>query len=118
MQADFASLVTRGVVDVALNDEALAGYVVYFQLERGDDDTCYFIENIAVRNALAGRGTGTSMMRHVENIARDQGILTLSLYTNAKMTENLLWYPKLGFYESGRKNEDGFDRVYFSKELK
>ena len=41
----------------------------------------------------------------------------MSLYTNAKMTRNLDWYVKLGFVETRRIREDGFDRVYFEKTL-
>jgi Ni,Fe-hydrogenase III large subunit len=40
---------------------------------------------------------------------------SIELYTNAKMTENLAYYPRLGFEETGRRREDGFDRVYFRR---
>ena len=33
------------------------------------------------------------------------------------MTENLALYPALGYVETGRRVEDGFSRVYFSKRL-
>jgi hypothetical protein len=33
------------------------------------------------------------------------------------MTENLAYYPRRGFVEIGRRVEDGFRRVYFSKQL-
>ena len=39
------------------------------------------------------------------------------LYTNEKMAENLLIYPKLGYTEVERRTEDGFNRVYFEKTL-
>ena len=33
------------------------------------------------------------------------------------MTENLDFYPRLGYLETHRISEDGFDRVYFEKDL-
>jgi hypothetical protein len=33
------------------------------------------------------------------------------------MTENLDFYPRLGYLETQRVHEDGFDRVYFEKVL-
>ena len=41
----------------------------------------------------------------------------LRLYTNQLMTENLALYPALGYTETGRRAEDGFARVYFSKRI-
>ena len=33
------------------------------------------------------------------------------------MTENLRFYPRLGFHRTGARIEDGFDRVDFEKRL-
>ncbi len=37
--------------------------------------------------------------------------------TNEKMSQNLSIYPHLGYVETGRRIEDGFNRVYFEKKL-
>ena len=52
-----------------------------------------------------------------EATARQRGLPILRLYTNVRMTENMPFYRGLGFIETGRRHEDGFDRVYFEKEL-
>lgn len=39
----------------------------------------------------------------------------MELYTNAKMTENLTLYARLGWRETDRRTEQGFERVYFEK---
>jgi hypothetical protein len=52
-----------------------------------------------------------------ESLAADLGLPELRLYTNAAMTENLKLYPRLGYGETGRHSERGFERVYFSKSL-
>ena len=36
---------------------------------------------------------------------------------NAAMTENLTLYPRIGYVEVARRSEDGFERVYFTKDL-
>jgi hypothetical protein len=33
------------------------------------------------------------------------------------MTENLSIYPRLGYVEVARRSEDGFNRVFFEKQL-
>jgi hypothetical protein len=33
------------------------------------------------------------------------------------MTANLSIYPRLGYTETGRRTEDGFNRVYFEKTI-
>lgn len=39
----------------------------------------------------------------------------MALYTNAKMHENLRLYPHLGFTETARRRDQGYDRVFFRK---
>lgn len=52
-----------------------------------------------------------------ERQAREHNLATLRLYTNAAMTENLTLYPHFGYTEVDRRTEDGFDRVYFVKDV-
>jgi hypothetical protein len=33
------------------------------------------------------------------------------------MTENLAYYPSLGFRETDRREEDGYSRVFFEKQV-
>jgi hypothetical protein len=56
-------------------------------------------------------------MRFAEEEARRLGLPALRLYTNAAMTENLRFYPLLGFRRTGARHENGFDRVYFEKRV-
>ena len=47
--------------------------------------------------------------------AGEGSIPRMDLYTNAAMRENLSLYPRLGWVETDRRTEDGFERVYFEK---
>lgn len=112
MDPDFARLIAAGEV-TACED---AGVVVGFIVWRAAPDHV-FIDNVAVDPAHHGKGYGRAMLTWIEEETGRRGLDTLRLYTNAKMTENLALYPRLGWVVTGRLVEDGFDRVYFSKTL-
>lgn len=75
------------------------------------------IDNVAVAPDAQGRGYGRTLLAHAEHIARTRGLVQMRLYTNAAMTENLTFYRRLGYQEVDRRSEDGFERVYFHKQL-
>ncbi|WP_421852650.1 GNAT family N-acetyltransferase [Marinomonas sp.] len=112
MHADFAKLINDGHVCISMFDSQFAGYVVFYS-----GDTHVHLENIAVLPELSGRGIGKALIKYVENIAISDGYQSVQLYTNEAMTENLAMYPKLGYVEIARKQEDGFNRVFFHKPL-
>jgi hypothetical protein len=45
------------------------------------------------------------------------GLTKLRLYTNVVMTENQAIYAHLGYRETRRETEDGYQRVYLEKDL-
>ena len=47
--------------------------------------------------------------------ARAAGVPELRLYTNEKMHENLAYYSRRGFVETGRALQDGYARVFFAR---
>lgn len=108
MVADFETLVKSGKIVVAICDEQLAGYVMYYTLQ-----PAMHLENVAVYPAFTGKGIGKLLISHVESKAADLGCEYVELYTNAAMTENLSMYPAMGYEEYDRRMENGFDRVYF-----
>jgi ribosomal protein S18 acetylase RimI-like enzyme len=110
MVADFAALIGAGQLWVA-GDPPL-GFVAGYS--RGDH---WHLENVAVDPAAQGSGLGRRLIAHAEAIARNSGARAVELYTNAAMTENQTLYPRLGYRETGRGVEDGFDRVFYRKEL-
>ena len=114
MTADYASLVGQGVVHVLDDDPGgdLAGLLVAFAREDH-----YFIENVAVRPDLHSTGRGRLLLSFAEDEAKRQGFDRIELYTNTVMTENIEYYPRLGYEETGRHEEDGFERIFFRKSL-
>jgi len=112
MVADFPALVAAGEVEVIVQGGAVAGFVV---MRPGPNHL--FIENVAVDPEHQGRGLGRRLLALAESRARARNLPVLRLYTNVKMTENFPFYEALGFVETERRHEDGFDRVYMEKRL-
>ena len=75
------------------------------------------VENVAIAPHAQGRGYGRMLLSLAEQRARDLGLPQVRLYTNAAMTENVALYPRLGYTEVARHRQDGFDRVFFVKDL-
>lgn len=112
MVADFATAIKNEQLYVALEKGELVGFVVFYPQR----DHLH-LENVAVSPEFQKRGIGSRLIAFVEQAARQDGFGRVELYTNAKMTENLELYPRLGYQQFDRRLENGFDRVYFSKDL-
>jgi len=110
MVADFAASIAAGELWVA--GAPAAGFVVAYP--RRDH---WHLENVAVEPSAQGTGLGGALIAHVEALARAAGARAVELCTNANMTENQSLYPRLGYSKTGRRVEDGFDRVFYRKEL-
>lgn len=112
MTADYAAAVTAGGTWVAEDGGQVVGLLV---LVPADDHM--LLENVAVAPEAQGTGVGGTLMRLAEDETRAAGFPEVRLYTNEAMTENLSYYPRRGYAETGRVAEDGFRRVYFRKLL-
>lgn len=105
---------TRTVLVLRGGDDQVVGATV-LKIEQSLDSVK--VDNLVVHPAAQGRGYGRVLMDYAEDVARSQDYRALTLHTNVKMYENLGVYLKMGFFETERKHEDGFDRVYFRKNL-
>jgi ribosomal protein S18 acetylase RimI-like enzyme len=112
MSADFAAEIAAGRVIVIDVDGAVAGYMVSWA-----EPDAYYIDNIAVDPARQGFGLGRKLIDGAVQAARRHGLGAIRLYTNAAMGENLALYARIGFVETRRASEDGFDRVFMRWDL-
>ncbi|WP_350334926.1 GNAT family N-acetyltransferase [Coralliovum pocilloporae] len=114
MVADFAAQIAEGIIHVARDNRgAVLGFICFYPR----DDHMH-LENVAVSPASHGLGVGKALISFCEDQARKTGLEAVELYTNVRMTANLSLYPHLGYVETHRMQEDGFDRVFFRKELR
>ncbi|MCF4164981.1 GNAT family N-acetyltransferase [Zavarzinia compransoris] len=112
MADDYAAAIAAGRVTVAVLASGVAGLLV---LVRKDGEM--LLDNVAVRPEAAGRGIGRALIAHAEGAARAAGLGAISLYTNARMVENVAFYERLGYRVFDRRVERGFDRIYMRKWL-
>ena len=110
---DYAALIEAGMVSV-LQDDSGAITALVVLLPQPDH---LLLDNIAVRPERQGQGLGRRLIEFAEAEARRLGYAELRLYTHEKMTENIALYRRLGFEETGRGHEAGYDRVFMTKRL-
>jgi ribosomal protein S18 acetylase RimI-like enzyme len=75
------------------------------------------LDNIAVLPDSQGKGFGRALIGFAEAEARRRGFSEIRLYTHAAMSENIALYRRIGFVETNRVSEKGYDRVYMNKRL-
>ena|SRR6476646_10226925 len=113
MTADYAAALEHSRVWVLEADDVIVGALV--TEHRADH---LLLETIAVAPGAQGSGYGRLLLDRADSDAVELGFDEVRLYTNEAMTENLTFYPRHGYRETGRATEDGFHRVYFSKTVR
>jgi GNAT superfamily N-acetyltransferase len=94
------------------DDGQIVGILV---LEQGPQGL--LLDNIAVLPDRQGRGFGRALIEFAEAETLRRGFGEIHLYTHALMSENIALYRGIGFVETHRVNEKGYDRVYMTKRL-
>ena len=112
MLDDYGRLIAEGRVSVAEEGGAVSAVIVL--LPQPDH---LLLDNIAVRPDRQGQGLGRKLVAFADGEARRLGFREVRLYTHQKMTENIALYLRLGFVETGRGAQDGYDRVFMAKRL-
>jgi ribosomal protein S18 acetylase RimI-like enzyme len=113
MLDDYGQLIADGAVSVIEEaGEEIAALIVL--LPKPDH---LLLDNIAVRPDRQGKGFGRALIEHAEREARRLDFREIRLYTHEKMTENIGLYRRIGFVETGRGHDGGYDRVFMAKML-
>jgi GNAT superfamily N-acetyltransferase len=112
MLDDYAKRIGDGQVWVLADGDDIVGILV---LEETPDG--FLLDNIAVAPDRQGKGHGRVLLEFAEAEALHRGWHEIRLYTNAMMTENIALYERIGYVETARVTEKGFDRVYMVKRL-
>ncbi len=112
MLLDFPAVIAAGQVWVAELDHKVVGALVQYETEEG-----FYIDTVAVLPSLQGRGVGRALLVFAEDEALRCGYHSIYLCTNVKMTENQVLYPKIGYVKYERKLDQGYDRIFYRKQL-
>ena len=107
MVADFDAEIAAHLIVVIETAGKISGYMIAWP-----EADAYFIDNIAVDPGCQGDGLGRRLIDHAVAQAHRLHLPALRLYTNALMIENLSMYAHIGFVETHRAIEKGFNRVY------
>jgi GNAT superfamily N-acetyltransferase len=112
MLDDYAKRIAGGEVWVLDEAGGIVGILVLEPLADG-----LLLDNIAVAPDRHGKGHGRALLEFAEAEAVRRGWHDIRLYTHALMTENIALYQRIGYVETARVSEKGFDRVYMRKLL-
>ena len=111
MLDDYSTRIAQGSVSVIEDSQGtVAGIIVL--LSESDH---LLLDNIAVHPDRQGQGFGRILIEFAEREANRLGYNEIRLYTHERMTENIDLYRRIGFVETGRGQQSGYDRVFMVK---
>ena len=112
MLLDFPAEIEARHVWLAESHREVVGVLMQYETTQG-----FYIDTVAVYPHLQGTGIGKALLQFAEQEALRRGYDSIYLCTNAKMTENQIFYPRIGYVEYERKFDDGYDRIFYRKQL-
>jgi ribosomal protein S18 acetylase RimI-like enzyme len=112
MLDDYAARVSEGTLWVLEEGPVIAAIIVLLPAPN-----YLLLDNIAVSPARQGLGLGRWLLAFAEAEALRRGYREIRLYTHQTMVENQRLYASIGYEETGRGSEAGYDRVFMRKRL-
>ena len=113
MLNDYAARVSEGTVWVLEDGAVIAAIIVLLPAPN-----YLLLDNIAVSPARQSLGLGRQLLAFAETEALRRGYREIRLYTHQTMAENQRLYTSIGYEETGRGTEAGYDRVFMRKQLR
>lgn len=110
---DYEEVAAAGRTHVALGGHRLLGMVT---VEHQDDHLV--LRNLAVRPSAQGRGIGRRLVAMVEEMASEDSLHGVRLWTRAEMTDNVAFYHRLGYVVTHSERTENAHRVFFRKHLR
>jgi ribosomal protein S18 acetylase RimI-like enzyme len=113
MLDDYSARVSEGAVWVLDKEAVIAAIIVLLPAPN-----YLLLDNVAVSPARQGLGLGRRLLAFAEAEALRRGYREIRLYTHQTMVENQRLYASIGYEETGRGSEAGYDRVFMRKQLR
>lgn len=112
MLLDFLAEIEAEHVWLAESEGRVVGVLVQYETEDG-----FYIDTVGVEPRLQRTGVGKALLQFAEQEALRRRYDSIYLCTNAKMTENQIFYPRIGYVEYDRRLDGGYNRVFYRKQI-
>lgn len=110
MGVDYAEAVLQHRFDLLEAAGQLAGLV-----ETAPSDRSLLVVNLAIAPDMQGRGLGSRLLKHAEDLAVVAGLDGVRLYTHQRFEENLRFYAARGYGVDREETISGGVVVHLSK---
>jgi GNAT superfamily N-acetyltransferase len=107
---DLKSQIFEGSIRLIFDETQVLGFISFWPA--ADQ---MFIDTLAVLPTHHGQGLGSKLLAFADIETLRLGFKAVTLFTKARMTGNLQFYQRRGYRETGRCNDDGFCRVFYTK---
>ena len=112
MTADYDAAVRAHRFDLAYRGGELVGLI---ETRAGGDHL--LVVNVAVAPSRQSAGLGRRLLAHAEASARDEGLTTMRLYTNARFDRNIAIYRQLSYRVDREETSERGVTVHMVKEV-
>ena len=82
-----------------------------------DSDGYLLLDNVAAAPDTQGQGVGKQLVAFAETEAARRGYGEIRLYTHVAMADNVAYYENLGWEETHRGEQAGYQRIFMRKRL-
>jgi ribosomal protein S18 acetylase RimI-like enzyme len=113
MLDDYVARVSEGAVWVLDEGAVIAAIIVLLPAPN-----YLLLDNIAVSPTRQGLGLGRRLLAFAEDEALRRGYREIRLYTHETMVQNQRLYTSIGYEETERGSEAGYNRVFMRKQLR
>lgn len=112
MDDDYSAKILEKSLYVLLANNEIAGLIILYFV-----NDALLIENVAVDPVHHGKGFGSILMRFAEDLAIQENLSAVILYTNESMTKNLEIYANMGYVFTHTSEFNGLKRIHMRKAL-
>ena len=113
MEENLKSQILEGSIHLLCNEAQVLGYISLWPTANQ-----MFIDTLAVLPMHRRRGFGSQLLAFADRETLRLGLSSVNLFTKATMADNLVFYKRRGYGETGRCDDDGFCRVFFRKNIR
>jgi ribosomal protein S18 acetylase RimI-like enzyme len=112
LQDNLRSQILEGSIQLICDGAKVLGYI---SLWPSADQM--FIDTLAVLPKHHRQGLGSQLLALADSETLRLGLGSVNLFTKATMVDNLEFYRRRGYRETGRCDDDGFCRVFYTKDI-